>query len=584
MNFFSLKPKKYNFSVFIVRLFFLLFALSIISKLINLQIIHHSELLEKAKRMRQPLHSFNFRGEIVDRKGIRLAADATIYDLYAHYSYFDKTPEEMATKLAPLLKKPKNVLLEKLGKTNVSTVTLAKDVDRDTILKIYKLKIKGLDPVKKSIRVYPQGNLASHMLGYANFNANLYGGVENTAKEKLQAKPRLKPIEYDGKGDVIYDFNTDPNTATRPLSGKKITLTIDSEIQHIAETELAKMVKKSNAKRGTVIVMNPKNGEILGFAVLPNYNPNEYNKVNPQIVKNWVLSDVYPPGSTFKIITVACALDSGAINENTRILDTGKTKIQGWTIENYDYGRHGAPGLIDLNYLFVHSSNVASLKVALSMSKKTYYSLMKKFGIGTITGIDLPGESNGIISPPSEWSTTTQATMGFGYSIASTPIQVAAAVSAIANKGIWVTPHVIKYSKEDAAKIIKTRRVISEQTSKTLTKILARSIETSDAKAGKIPNFNVAGKTGTSRKPNPNGPGYIPNSVFTSFVGYFPAKDPKVLMMVVVDDPKGVEVWGSTIAGPIFNSIAVEVARILNLEPDAPGKYTKKGSNVVKAN
>ncbi|MEI7473762.1 MAG: penicillin-binding protein 2 [bacterium] len=577
MNLFKLRPKKYTFSVFVVRALFLLFAGAIIIQLVKLQVFQHHELMDKAQRWRQPLHSFNFRGEIVDRKGIRLAADKTLYDIYAHPSYFENTPKKMAAKLAPLLKVPESVLLEKLAKTDVSTITLAKDIDRDTELQICKLKLKGLDPVKKSERVYPQGNLASHILGYVNFDANLFAGVESTAKDKLQATPKVKPIEYDGRGGVIYDTSTDPATATQPLTGKKITLTIDSEIQHIAETELAKMVTKSHAKRGTVIVMNPKNGEILGFAVLPTYNPNQYNKVSQQVVKNWVLSDVYPPGSTFKILTIACGLESGAINEYEKILDTGKIKIDGWPIQNYDYGKHGAPGIIDLKYLFVHSSNVASLKVALKIPKTTYYNLLKKFGMGHTTGIDLPGESRGIIPPPSEWSRSTQATMGFGYSLASTPIQVAAAVAAIANGGIWTTPHVIKYTPEEATKRIKTRRVISEITAQKLTHILAQSIEASDAKAGKIPNFNVAGKTGTSRKPNPNGPGYIPNSVFTSFVGYFPVKDPQVLMMVVVDDPKGAEVWGSTIAGPIFNSIATEVCRILNLEPDAPGKYTKKG-------
>lgn len=584
MSLFQLKPKRYNLSVFIVRIFFFIFALAIIFKLFDLQVFKHSYLKEKAKKQRQPLHSFNFRGEIIDRKGIRLAADTTLYDIYAHPKYyFDQKPDEMAAKLAPILKRPQSVLLEKLTKTDVSTVTLAKDVPRDIVLKMQKLGLKGLDPVKKSERVYPQGNLASHILGYVNFAANLYAGVESTAKEKLQSTPDVKPVEYDGRNQVIYDFFTDPKMVTKPLTGKKIQLTIDSEIQHIAETELDKMMKSTKAKRGTVIVMNPKNGEILGFAVLPNYNPNEYNKASPSVVKNWVLSDVYPPGSTFKIITVACGLESGVITENEKILDTGKIKVQGWPIENYDYYKHGAPGLIDLNYLFVHSSNIASLKIALKMPKAAYYNLLRNFGIGTKTGIDLPGESAGIIPHYGDWSDSTQATMGFGYSIASTPLQVASAVAAIANNGVWVTPHVIKYSNEEYEKRIKTRRVISAENAKNLTRILARSIEASDSKAGKIPNFNVAGKTGTSRKPSPKG-GYIQGSVFTSFVGYFPATNPKVLMMVVVDDPKGVEVWGSTVAGPIFNSIAVEVARILNIEPDAPGKHVKKGSKVVKVN
>lgn len=573
---FKLNPKRYNGAAFWIQIGFVFFAFIIILKLFQLQIIDSKKLKDKAIQMRQPTKAFSFRGEIVDRNGIRLATDVTLYDIYAHPQYYDKSPYKMADLLAPLLKKKQRELFNKLNQPKESTITLTRNINRDTVAKIKKLKLRGLDIVKKNDRVYPQGILASHILGYVNVDANLYAGVEKTGSHNLESIPDIKPIEYDGRGEIIYDVNTNPEYAALPIKGEKLRLTIDSSIQHVAETQLEKTAKKYNANKGTVIVMNPKNGEILGFAVYPSYDPNEYRKAEQSVVKNWVLSDVYPPGSTFKILTVASALQTGAITPSEKILDTGKIKIAGWEIKNYDYEKKGAPGLIDLKHLFTHSSNIGSLKVSLKIDAQEHYNMLRLFGIGSKTNIDLPGESAGIILNPKKWDLSTHANIGFGYAIATTPIQLASAVASIANNGIWVTPHVIKYTEEEYNKRIKTKRVLSPNIAKTLTHILSDSIEASEAEVGKIPNFKVAGKTGTSRKPKPNGIGYYNDKVFTSFVGYFPVKDPQVLIMVVVDDPKGAEMWGSTVAGPVFNSVATEVARILSLEPDAPGLNIKK--------
>ena len=452
---FRINPKKYKLFAFFFQLFLFLLALAIVVQLVKLQIVDHKKLKNRAIQQRQLSRTLYFRGDIVDRNGVKLASDATFYDLYAHPKYYEDKPEEIAKKLSPYLKMPQKILVEKFSKLDVSTVSIKKNVDRNTAIKIKKLGIKGLDLARKSERIYPQGNLASHILGYVNFDANLYAGVERTGSHDLVTYPKIKPIEYDGNGDIIYDFNTDPTYAAFPLTGEKLNLTIDSTIQHIAETELEKMVKKTRADRGTVIVMNPRNGEILGFAVLPTYNPQKYNKVNPYVVKNWVLSDVYPPGSTFKILTIASALQTNSITPYERVLDTGKVKIGNWTISNHDYDKKGALGWINLQQLFTHSSNVGALKISLKIPVKKHYDMLRLFGIGSKTGIDLPGESAGIIPEPSTWDITKHASIGFGYSIASTPMQMASAVAAIANGGIWVTPHVINYSKADAAKKLK---------------------------------------------------------------------------------------------------------------------------------
>jgi len=580
---FQLRSKKYDRWSIIIQGSLFLFALIIIAKLFWVQIIQGADLKERARENRQSARDFSFRGEIVDRNGIRLAGDATLYDIYAHPQYYNKKIDLdlMTSILAKPLNQSKKEIKEKLSHYNESTISIAKNVSMEVVEKgirpeISKNEIRGLDFVKKNIRVYPQGNLASHILGYINSDANLAAGVEKTGQKNLVTTPSMKPVEYDGRGNIIYELNTNPKIVTAPLKGSKLSLTIDSTIQHTSETELKKMIAQTRADKGAVIVLNPRNGEILGFAVYPSYNPNKYNKVNASIVKNWALSDVYPPGSTFKILTIASALETGVITTNEKVLDTGKIKIQGWDIQNYDYYKRPYPGIIDLNYLFVHSSNIGSLKISLKIPPVKHYEMLKRFGIGQKTGIDLPGESAGIFPPPNTWSEVTHASMGYGYGIASTPIQIASAVAAIANKGVWVTPHVIKcQSEEEYLSRIKTRRVLSEKTAADLTRILAKSIEDSEATSGKIPKYRVAGKTGTSKKPNANGVGYS-SGIYTSFAGYFPVKNPQVLIMAVIDSPKTGNSWGSTVAGPVFNAVATEVGRVLHLEPDKKDEDDKK--------
>ena len=331
-----------------------------------------------------------------------------------------------------------------------------------------------------------------------------------------------------------------------------------------------KAIQKYRAPRAAAIVLDPKTGEILAFAVAPNYNPNEFNKYTMQEMKNWAITDVYPPGSTFKIITVACAFMNKKINKNTKINDTGKMRIGWWDITNYDYKSKGAPGVIDLVYLFQHSSNIASIKISQMMSDKEFYDSLKLFNFGEKTGIDLPGESAGLLPSPKNWDTATHGAMGYGYGSSTTAIQMIAAVSAIANNGVWITPHVIKYSPEEYEQKIVRRKVLDAQDAKDITQILVKSIENGKNEA-KMDYFYLAAKTGTSRKPNANGTGYS-NKLYTSMIGYFPATDPKAVLYVVVDSPSGEGIWGSTVAAPIFKEISNELVKILNLNPDKSAK------------
>ncbi len=517
---------------------------------------------DRAKYQRT-LTPFVLRGGIVDRNGIKLASDDTSFNLYAHPQYYDNSPSELAQTLSPLLNMPEGELEKKLSSTD-SVILLKKGIDRKTADKIKELRLRELSFEVKNKRVYPQGSLASHVLGFYNPDADMAGGVEYVAGDYLKYIDKSIRYEKTPNGDIIYNLSLDPEDVSTPAVGKTLQLTIDSAIQHICEKYLTQMIQKTNALRGAVIVMEPKTGDILAFAVYPNYDPNNYSKYSLLEMKNWALTDVYPPGSTFKIITVACAFLTNKITKNEKIMDTGKMKVGWWEILNYDYYDKGAPGLIDLVYLFQHSSNIASIKVAQKMSSEEFYDALQLFGYGQRTGIDLPGESTGLLSKPSMWDTAMHASMGYGYGSSVTAIQMAAAVNAIANDGVWITPHVIKYSDDSAKEKVIKRRIMTEEQAHDLRDILVKSI---DLSASKMDDYQIAAKTGTSRRPNDNGVGYS-NKVYASMIGFLPASNPKVTIYVVIDSAQKGAVWGSTVAAPVFRDVATEIIRILNLNPD----------------
>ena len=564
------KSKNTIFSDWLMRyqIVFLILLMLFIIYLFCVQVLDIKHFRIKAKNQRRS-SAFVLRGDIYDRNGYKLATDTVYYDIFARRADYVHEPEELAKLLAPILKLSQYDLTEKL-RQNTSIVSLKKNVDRHTRDQIAKLNLREIPMDKKSIRTYPQGKLAAHVLGYYNFDADVASGVELTAGDMLESVSNAPSFEMTPKGKVIYNITTDPIVATKPVKGKDVTLTIDAPVQHVCEKALMKSIQKFHAARGAVIVMNPKNGEILAYAVYPDFDPNHFKNATSYQIKNWTLTDVFPPGSTFKTITVASAIELGKINKYSKINDTGKIKIGWWTIKNYDYARRPNPGMIDLVYLFEHSSNVASVVVAQMMGRHEYYNMLKKFGFGEKTGIDLPGESVGLLKNPSKWDASDHASMGYGYGSSVTAIQMVSAVSALANGGVRVTPHVIKYSPEEEAIKVKRTEVMSAEHAKIVTELLTESIN-----RGKSPiksdSYNIAAKTGTSIKPKENGSGYT-NKLYTSIVGYMPSSNPQVLIYVIVDSAQGGEIWGNTVAAPIFKEISTQIARILNLVPDKVAK------------
>lgn len=508
--------------------------------------------------------NLTLRGNILDRNGLKLATDELVYEIYAHpLLYSNKTStNELAQKLSPYLKISTKDLITLFNSKKINIITLKKNVDRKTADEIKKLNLREISVGTLNKRFYPQGSVASHILGYYSHLSQNSIGIENIANEQLSNVEASESLQRRAGRGYIFDLKTNLNNVLTKQKGEDVQLTIDIFIQYICEKELKKTITKTHAQRGSVIVMNVKNGEILAYASYPNFDPNNFSKCNQLQMKNWSLTDIYPPGSTFKIITVATAIELGAINECTKVLDTGKMTLEGYEIKNYDYHKKPYPGYISLDYLFEHSSNVGSANLALMLTPNQYYSKLRDFGFGQKTNIDLTAESIGLLPKPNQWYKSRQASMGYGYGASVTAIQMISAVSAIANNGVWTTPHVIKYSQEELPKHVTTRQVMSSENAKSVTKLLAKSIENGKSVL-KLDKYYVAAKTGTSRKEVTSGA-----NVYTSAIGYFPASNPEIAIYVVIDSPKTGSDWGSTIASPLFREIALEVANILCIPAD----------------
>lgn len=509
------------------------------------------------------------RGNILDRNGIKLASDEFVYEVYAHPTEYSKkrSPEVLAELLSPTLEMTKDELVTLLKSKKLNIITLKKGVSRHSAEKISKLGLREISIGAINRRFYPQGSIASHIIGFYSYLSNNSIGIENIAGGKLNDidTTAVHKVQRKANGDIIFDFNTDIQNITKKQKGEDITLTLDASVQYICEKELAKRIKETKAERGAVIVEDVTNGEILAYASYPNFDPNKFWEASMTDMKNWSLTDIYPPGSTFKIITVATALDLGVLNEYSKVPDSGKMVIDRFQITNHDLKDHPNPGMITLDYLFEHSSNVGAANIALMLDKDAYYNKLHEFGFGQKTGIDLTAESIGLLPKPENWYKSRQASMGYGYGASVTAIQMISAISAIANGGVWTTPHVIKYSAEEHPNHVQTHQVISPETARSVTRLLAKSIANGNTPLN-LDKYTTCAKTGTSRKNVTSG-----KDVYASAIGYFPASAPKIAIYIVIDSPKTGVDFGGTIASPLFNKIASEVGTLLNIPSDKGG-------------
>jgi cell division protein FtsI/penicillin-binding protein 2 len=413
-------------------------------------------------------------------------------------------------------------------------------------------------------RVYPEGDMGAHLMGFVNSNGNGFYGVEGYYDAMLKGRPGLQVGERSPFGELI------PLGASHfvpPVAGATLYLTVDRNVQKLIENEIRGAVIQYGAQRGSVVVLNPKSGAILGMASYPNYDPNDYSASDEYLFADPNVSEQYEPGSVFKIVTMAAGLDAGVVGPMGTIYDGGSIEVGGRVIYNWDRQGHGT---VDMTDVLAKSLNVGVAQVAVALGKDRFYTYVKRFGFGRLTEVDIDNEGPGTLKTPKDasWHESDLGTNSFGQGIAVTPLQIAAAVGAVANDGLLMKPYIVQRIVEGdhtaEVKPMVIRRVISEETAQTLTGMLVEAVERADSKAV-LPGYKVAGKTGTAQIPVPGG--YHPTLTLASFVGYLPADDPQVLVLVIIDRPASSK-WGSETAAPAFKRMGEQLVVLLNIPPD----------------
>jgi stage V sporulation protein D (sporulation-specific penicillin-binding protein) len=481
-----------------------------------------------------------------------------------------KEPEKVASEVSLIIDRNKDEILKSFSNSPYYVVLKRKLSDEETEA-IKDLNLTGLVLVPETWRFWPEKSLLSQVLGFVNMDGKGQYGLEQEFNKELCGVPGQLRVETDAIGTIIA---TGDNIKVQPKDGDDLVLTIDKNIQSFVENALDKAVKKHRADEGTVIVMDPYSGDIIAMATQygskSNIDLNNYNKISMDDLRLFDNSAIrpYEPGSIFKVLTMAAGLDSGKIKADETFLDTGKIVIDGHPIMNSDKKSHG---LVDMSYVLQESLNLGTTHIQQKLGKSLFYEyLTSKFGFGTKTGIELGMEDSGQVSSPSQVSNHTYASISFGQAITATPVQLAAAVSAIANGGNLVRPTIIdsfiregKFQEKNEKEVIK--RAISQQASKEVTMMMVNVVEKGHGKRAKVNGYKIAGKTGTAQVPIPGG--YDPNKTIGSFVGFGPATNPKFVVLTRVVNPKDV-IWAESTAAPLFSDIMSYILNYYQIPPD----------------
>jgi cell division protein FtsI (penicillin-binding protein 3) len=557
-----------KFRLGFIRLFFLLLFSAVIVRAFQLQILQG----EKLRRLGERQHLKEWmilptRGTIVDRAGEPLAASVEAQSVYARPRRLHDL-ESIARSLADALELDAMQARQKL-KTEKPFVWLKRQITPKEAERIRSLNLEGVGMFIEPSRYYPQGQLAGQVIGFVGRDSQGLEGVELYYDSYIRGESGSPVIERDALGrrvlvQGVEEIHIPP--------GADIHLTLDSSIQHLAEKQLEAAITKFRAKAGVAVAVEPFTGEVLALAHYPFFDPNNFSRQSSNEWRNRAVSDSFEPGSTFKTIVAAAALEEGVVGkEDLFYCEFGKYAYAGKIIhDSHEYG------WLPFYKIIQYSSNIGATKVAEKLRKELYFKYIDRFGFGHLTGIDLPGEATGVIRPPETWSPIDLATHSFGQGIAVTPIQLVMAYAAIANGGFLMRPFVVRrVVGPDGAVLLYNqphvvRRVVSEKTAHLLTSILKGVVNDggTGVMAG-VDGFEVAGKTGTAQKPDPARGGYSARKKIASFIGFVPADDPRIVLLVVIDEPE-VNVYGGVVAAPIFRNITSGVLRHLRVMPDKP--------------
>jgi len=499
------------------------------------------------------------RGTIYDRTGVELGLGEPATTVYANPKQI-ANPRAAALAAERTLGLDANRLYPSLADRSRGFVYVERQADPAQAAALKRLKLPGFGFYPEEQRSYPQRSVAAQLLGYVGIDGNGLAGLELQFDRSLAGHAGKETIVKDPTGHVI-----DVQHALPERPGRDVFLTLDHSIQANAEEVLRATVKKWDAKSASAIVLDPRTGAVLAMAVQPGYDANRYPSAPRDLQRNRTVTDTYEPGSTFKLITVAAALSTHVVSPSTRFTLPYSLKVADRVI-------HDAEQRGTVNYsvaqILAHSSNIGAIELAEMLGRTRLSAWISRFGFGRTTGIDFPGESPGIVLPPDKWSGSTIGNVPIGQGVAVTPVQMAAAYAAIANRGVWSRPHLVDHVAGGGRPSLYHRRLVSSRIAAELMTMLKDVVAEGTGQYAAMPGYQVAGKTGTAQKPDSHG-GYATGRYVASFVGIVPASRPRLVILVTVDEPRGA-IWGGVVAAPAFQQIASFDLQYLEVPPDAP--------------
>ena len=544
----------------------LIWMAAIFGRLGYLQLFRHSEYMARAQRQQQRVIEITpKRGSIYDRNMHPLAMSIPVDSAFAVPS--ELADEQLAARLlSGVLGIPHDVLEGRLASSR-SFVWIARKLPPNKAEAVAALNLKGVYFQKENQRFYPKRDLASHVLGFVDLDEKGLGGIEYELDNQIRSKSEKIVVMADARQRWF-----DGGEAQRER-GANVVLTLDERIQYIAERELGAAIAKTHAIAGSVMVVNPNSGEILALANWPKFNPNSASEAPAETRMNRAVTALYEPGSTFKLITLAAAFDQG-ITRPAEVFDceNGAVYVAGHRIRD-----HKPFGLLSVSDILAQSSDVGAIKIALRLGAPKFYDYIRAFGFGQLTGVDLPGESKGLLRRLENWSAVSIGSISMGQEVGVTPIQLVSAVSAIANGGMLYRPHVVAQLRrgdrilpmEGALTPAEPRRVIRPETAATLRRLMEGVILTGTGKLARLDGWTAAGKTGSAQKIDPATGRYSRTQLIASFTGFAPISNPAVTILVSLDSPVGLH-EGGMVAAPVFKRIAEQVLPYLDVPRDVP--------------
>ena len=558
-------------------------AVVLVGRLFFLQIIDKSDLQAKNlsqvqvdRKLQSP------RGTIYDRNGRPLAMSVVTKSLYADPKMIKQSPSEVAELIAPYVTMSKEDIVKSLQE-DTAFVWIDRMMEPEKSKAVAQLiedkNVEGLNFVEESKRYYPNGNLAAQVLGFVGTDDKGLDGLEMVLDDELKGGIQKELVATDRKGNAIFGSVL---SKYLPDKGKSVTLTIDASIQFIAERALDKAMEDTGAKHASVIVMDPKTGEILAMANRPTYDPNHYSQGSEEDFKNIAVTNLYEPGSTFKPIIASAALASGKWKLDQVYNDKGSFAANGHVMQNWNGEGYGPVRLIDI---LKFSINTGMAEIGTTTGADILSKYVRNYGFGSKTGIELPGEGDGILYNPDDMSKLDVATMSIGQGIAVTPLQMVRAFGAIANGGSMMKPHIVKSYSNIKGEVTSTTdpevvgQPIPEETAKTIADILEKEVSEGGGTKAMVEGYHFGGKTGTAQKLDTKHGGYLDGQYIASFIGFGPVEDPKFVVLVVIDDPQKGSYYGSQIVAPVFKDIVSQLVRYYQMSP-----YVKESTPVaVKA-